>query len=118
MVRKQVKNILQRKGPSKSNRKVIFEELRDSNLPPHEKEIQRLTEEGLILLGAGSETTAQTLSVMTFHLLDSPAILRRLKDELVQAIPDPNTSLPWHKLEQLPFLVSIPPAQGFLGRWR
>ncbi|MCJ1245681.1 hypothetical protein MMC30_002885 [Trapelia coarctata] len=106
-VRKLVRGVLQRKGSSKSDRRSILEEIRDSDLPPSEKEVQRLTDEGVILLGAGSETTAQTLSVLTYHLLDNPDILRRLKDELVQAMPDPSISLPWHKLEQLPFLRAV-----------
>ena len=107
MVARLVTDVLQHKGPSKPDRKTILEVLRDSDLPPREKEVRRLMEEGTILLGAGAETTAQTLSVLTFHLLDNPSILRRLKAELVQAMPDPDVSLPWHKLEQLSFLVSV-----------
>jgi cytochrome P450 len=89
---------------SKNGHKTIFQELRDSDLPPAEKTVQRLMDEGLILIGAGGETTAQTLSVLTFHLLQNPDFLRRLTEELHQAIPDPQNIPPWQKLEQLPLL--------------
>jgi len=87
--------------------KTIFEELRESTLPPQEKTIDRLMDEGLILIGAGGETTAQTLAVLTFHLLNNPDKLEKLRKELVKAMPDRNVLLPWQKLEQLPYLVSI-----------
>lgn len=105
VVRNLVIDVLQRTDTAKPDRKTILEAIRDSGLPAPEKGVQRLTDEGVILLAGGAETTAQTLAVLTFHLLDNPDILRRLKDELTQAMPDANVPLPWHKLEQLPFLV-------------
>lgn len=52
-----------------SSHQSIFHELRDSSLSPHEKTIERLCDGGRILTGAGSETTARTLAVVTFYLL-------------------------------------------------
>ena len=85
--------------------KTIFEELRDSDLPPQEKTIERLMDEGFILVGAGGETTAQTLTVLTFHLLNNHEILLELRAELDSIMPDPESSVPWQTLEQLPLLV-------------
>jgi cytochrome P450 len=48
----------------------IFHELRDSSLPPSEKTVERLCDEGQLLTGAGSETTAKTLTTATFYRLE------------------------------------------------
>ncbi len=97
----------EREASSKNpRRKTIFEELRDSNLPPDQKAVDRLKEEGFILVLAGGDTSAKVLTTLTYHLLSNPNILRRLKAELVKAMPDPNASLPAIKLEQLPYLVN------------
>ena len=68
-------------------------------------------DEGFILVGAGGETTAQTLAVLSFHLLKNPEVLKRLRAELVEAMPDSSISISWQQLEQLPYLVSIRPTQ-------
>lgn len=90
---------------SKSTQRTIFEELRDSDLPPEEKSISRLTAEALTLIGAGSETTATTLATLTFHLLSTPRVLQKLTAELDAAIPDVRSPPPLQELEQLPYLV-------------
>jgi len=89
---------------NKSGNKNIFQELRDSGLPPAEKTVHRLMDEGLILIGAGGETTAQTLAVLTFHLLQHPSFLKKLVKELREAIPDRQSHPPWQTLERLPLL--------------
>ena len=83
---------------------TIFHELLESNLPPQEKELQRLGDEAQTVLGAGLETTAWTLTVATFHILNNPQILKTLRDELQQAIPNPSDVLDWQHLEKLPHL--------------
>jgi cytochrome P450 len=84
--------------------RTIFHELRDSDLPEQEKTVDRLCDEGQILSGAGSETTAKTLSTATFYLLNNKETLRALKRELTEVVPDADT---WSKLTQLPYLVRI-----------
>ena len=106
-VRKQVEKVLVRKRDPQKMHKTIFEELRDSSLPPQEKTIERLMDEGFILVGAGGESTAQTLAVLTFHLLNNPGVLRELRAELDEIMPHPESSVPWQTLEQLPFLVRL-----------
>lgn len=54
-------------------------------------------------MGAGGETTAQTLGVLFYHLLDNPDILERIKRE-VAGLGD-NEDITWAGLEKLPFLV-------------
>ena len=94
------------KDAEKTSYKNIFEELIDSDIPPQEKTINRLNQEGFALILAGGDTSSQTLAYISFHLLDNPEILKQLKQELCVAIPDPDFPLKWQELEQLPFLVS------------
>lgn len=61
----------------------------------------------MIIVGAGTATSAWTLSVATYYLLASPRILTTLKAELKAAIPDPNASVPIEVLEKLPYLIAI-----------
>ena len=93
-----------KRDPQKMH-KTIFEELRDSDLPRQEKTIERLMDEGLILVGAGGETTAQALTVLTFHLLNNRENFLELRAELDRIMPDPESSVSWQTLEQLPLLV-------------
>jgi cytochrome P450 len=58
---------------------------------------------------AGTLTTAWALDVIMFWLLSQPETLFKLKQELRQAIPDPNDIgiLPLPTLEQLPYLSAV-----------
>lgn len=103
-IRKEVEDTLARKSEEKKSHRTIFQELRDSSLPPQEKTVERLMDEGFILVGAGGETTAQTLAVLTYHLLSNPDALAKLTKELNDAIPNPQSPPSWQKLEQLPYL--------------
>jgi hypothetical protein len=86
---------------------TVFHELPESNvLPAREKRLNRLVQEGQIIVSAGTETTSWCLSIITFHLLSNPAILERLRRELEEAIPDLEKLVPVEKLEQLPYLTA------------
>ena len=93
-------------SPEKKSHKTIFESLLGSDLPPQEKTVDRLKEEGYVILLAGSDTVAETLTVLSYHLLANSEILRRLKRELTEAIPDPEVHPSWQMLQSLPLLVS------------
>ncbi len=88
--------------------RTIFHALRDSNLPDDEKTLQRLCDEGEILTGAGSETTAQTSTRILFYLKHVPETLIKLREELDQAIPNASVVPPWSDLQKLPYLVKTP----------
>ncbi|KAH8746536.1 cytochrome P450, partial [Diaporthe sp. PMI_573] len=67
----------------------IFREILNSRtLPAGEKALSRLSAEAMALLSAGTETTAWTLSIVTFHVLSKPEVLARLSAEVGQAFPD------------------------------
>lgn len=87
---------------------TIFHEMLGSKvLPPEEKTVQRLAQEGQILVQGGTLTTSWTLAVATFHLLDKPEMLKRLRDELVKVIPDSNSVVPLAELEGMPYFRAV-----------
>jgi cytochrome P450 len=79
----------------------------ESDLPPSEKTLFRLAGEAATLIGAGSETTAWALSVLTVRLLENPEILKKVEGELNSIVKDP-TSLPkWSELEKLVYFGAV-----------
>jgi cytochrome P450 len=92
--------------------KTIFHDILLADIPESEKQTRRLADEAMVLLIAGMETTAQTLTALTYHLLTNPPILRRLKIELELAIPDPSQLPTAAKLDNLPYLVRCLPSHS------
>ncbi|WQF83044.1 Putative cytochrome P450 [Colletotrichum destructivum] len=87
---------------------TIFHEMLSSRLlPPREKTVSRLGQDGQILVQGGTLTTSWTLSLAVFHLLNRPSTLRRLRDELFAAIPDRDAVVPLAELENLPYLRGV-----------
>lgn len=86
-------------------------------MPAEELSLTRLQHEAISLIGAGVETTSRALSVGSFHILENPIILARLRDELITAIPDPETPPPLEVYEKQPYLSAcieegtLPPAK-------
>lgn len=77
------------------------------NLPESEKVTDRLLDEARVLIGAGTDTTASTLAALTYHILANPEILKRLKAELVEAMPDTEAMPESARLEALPYLTAV-----------
>lgn len=71
--------------------------------------INEITEEALILEGAGTDSTAQALEAATFYILNDPVVTARLKEELIKAIPDPKNLPPLPKLKEIKYLVRLLP---------
>ncbi|KAJ8116515.1 hypothetical protein OPT61_g2076 [Boeremia exigua] len=86
------------------DRPTVFNDLLASSLPGNEKTIDRLSGEAFSLTGAGTETTAWTLSVITFYVLSQPAVYGKLMEEL-ESIDLNDAS--WHVLEKLPYLNAV-----------
>ena len=87
--------------------KTVFNSLFTSDLPPEELSVTRVQQEAAGLVGAGIETSKSTLSLASFYILDNPEILRRLRKELTDAIPDVTNPPPLSTLERLPYLTAI-----------
>ncbi|KAK1783780.1 cytochrome P450 [Copromyces sp. CBS 386.78] len=88
---------------------TIFHSLLTSDaLPPSEKTIPRIADEGHVLIQGGALTVAWALAIATFHLLHQrDTTLRKLQAELRAAIPDPSESTPLATLERLPYLKAV-----------
>lgn len=89
----------------KEPHKNIFATLADAKLPAEERSLNRLEEEGFVLLVAGTETTAHCLSVTMFYILNTPDIHRELLQELKTVMPEGTERPALHTLESLPLLV-------------
>jgi cytochrome P450 len=98
-------------GEARSNEKIakqtIFQDIIQSNLPPSEKTPARLSAEANLLQIAGTETTARTLAVLMFHLIDNPAVLSRLRMEIASRTPTSSSGLRLAELEAIPYFVSL-----------
>lgn len=68
-----------------------------------------LAADAVLMFGAGTDTTAHTLVVGTWHILNEPRILQTLNHELRQAMPNRDDTLDWATLENLPYLVRTHP---------
>lgn len=99
-------------GYKTADYRTIFHELLNSDISPEEKSLWRLREEGQGLVTAGQLTTTHFLKRTSFHILDNPDILHKLKSELASAIPDPEKLPPLQQLEQLPYLSAVV-SEGF-----
>jgi cytochrome P450 len=105
LMRREILDSLAEKKPTNS-KAVIVEALKDPNIPPQEKTIDRLQDEGTTIIFAGTETTARALSVMMFHLLHNKSLLMKLREEL-NALPSVEEyTYSCTQLETLPYLVS------------
>ncbi|KAL9078820.1 MAG: hypothetical protein Q9157_002261 [Trypethelium eluteriae] len=91
----------------KPKRPTVFHGILDSDTDPREKSILRLMDDGISIIGAGVLTTADTLRIITFHILNRPEVLTQLQAELDAAIPDPTTSASLRLVEQLPYLSAV-----------
>ncbi|ROV89865.1 hypothetical protein VPNG_10245 [Cytospora leucostoma] len=90
------------------SRKAIFHDLLLSEtLPPSEKTVERLAQDGQVLVQGGTLTTSNALCIAVFHLLDQPDCLRKLRDELYSAIPHPSTTVTIAELQNLPYLGAV-----------
>lgn len=89
------------------NGTTVFGALLKSDLPPSEKALQRMTEEGFSLFVAGTETVSWTLSVITYHLLSKPHLLQKVTAEVSQVSTGEGEVPSWTELEKLPYLTAV-----------
>ena len=104
---KQIREILtgQNVDVKEVSHKTVFEEILESKLPACENSEPRLQHEATSLIGAGFETTRWALTVSCYHIVANPDIHNRLREELYDAIPDPEKIPTWGELSKLPFLT-------------
>ena len=104
-IRQQVEEVLHNKiGAEDKPASSIFSELRDNRtLPEAERSADRLTDEATLLVMAGTESPAKTLSIAQYYLLANPKMLQRLRAEL-SVIP---TEASITTLLSLPYLSAV-----------
>ena len=107
-MRKQIQDIIddRNQGYKDAAHSTVFKELLQSDLPPQEKSIERLQDEGVTLVGAGQETVKASLTIATFYLLQNPTVLKTLREEILTIFPDPANPPELRNLEQLPYLTA------------
>ncbi|KAI9875931.1 MAG: hypothetical protein M1830_007737 [Pleopsidium flavum] len=91
----------------RSRNSTIFHVLLNKDIPPSERTLQRLSQEAISLVAAGSLTTSHALKTITYHILANPPVLHKLTTELKHAIPDPTVPTSLTQLEQLPYLTAV-----------
>ncbi|KAL8799393.1 MAG: hypothetical protein Q9182_005935 [Xanthomendoza sp. 2 TL-2023] len=90
--------------------KNILHGLINSDLPDSEKTSSRLRQEARIQVNIHKDLTqspATTLACIIYRLLSNPSALVRLRNELIAAIPDPNTLPTGAQVEHLPYLGAV-----------
>ncbi|KAF2690140.1 cytochrome P450 [Lentithecium fluviatile CBS 122367] len=88
----------------------IFRAVMDSpKLPPDERSVDRVAQDAQMLLMAGTLTQASILEHLMYWMVDNPDVLRKLKEELRNAMPsiDDVGKVPLTKLESLPYLTAV-----------
>jgi hypothetical protein len=111
-VKNNAKSQCDRGGSDMSN--VFSTILSSDSLPPSEKAAGRIAQEGVVLVAAGSETTARTMTTAIYFVLkDTHGLQARLEEELQRAIPDPSSRPTLAQLQSLSWLVR--PFDIFLG---
>lgn len=89
---------------SPTEKEAVYESvLVNESLPPQERTLTRLEQEGALLALAGTESPALSLSIIFYHLLANPSILYRLRAEL-ESVP---VDASWSQLEKLPYLMAV-----------
>jgi cytochrome P450 len=85
--------------------RTLFDALTADSVPKEERTVNRLEDEASVLFGAGTETTARTLSIAAFYLAKNRTLLEKLRGELKLVMPSPGSKPTWSQLEKLPLLV-------------
>ncbi|KAJ5281486.1 cytochrome P450 [Penicillium angulare] len=87
-----------------TEKEAVYESvLLNESLPPQERTLTRLEQEGALLALAGTESPSLSLSIIFYHLLANPSILDRLRTQL-ETVP---VDASWTQLEKLPYLMAV-----------
>jgi cytochrome P450 len=94
-------------GDPKPEHSSIFHHLLRSDLPEFEKHASRLSAETVVILGGGSINPSATLTLITFYILSSPNIRKRLTEALEAVTAGfPERFPTWAEFEKVPYLVA------------
>ena len=103
---RQVKIAVDRQGvpPDGHSPSILDAVVRSPELAQSDKKVGRVLEEARNTVGAGTETTASTLTAMTYYVLANPSVFQKLKKELHKAADGSTDLLDLKTLDRLPYL--------------
>jgi len=91
--------------PLSNNKESVFHHLLASDIPESEKSTARLQAESMVILIAGTVTSAHTLSMIVYHVLSDPRKEKRLREDLREVMACyPAQNPRWVDLEKIPYL--------------
>lgn len=103
------------KWDAEEKKSVIVSSLNDESIPPAERTVDRLVDEGTVILLAGTDTSSRSLAITMFYLLSNPDCLARMRDELESSLQlNKDHVYPLAQLEKLPYLVCLIFIFGFI----
>ncbi|KAF2111418.1 cytochrome P450 [Lophiotrema nucula] len=92
---------------SEYGHRTIFHEMFESTVLREEEKLPfRMMGDASVFLGAGTETTARTLSVTIYYLLTQKRCGDKLRAELRTVLPSKDTKVTLPQLEALPYLTA------------
>lgn len=91
----------------KVHKTIFYELLNSDSLPPEEKSFHRIYADVNNVVAAGTETTAHTMRVITYHLCQNPDMLQKLRAELKSVDLSSKNTRKLIELERLPYLFAI-----------
>ncbi|KAF3402712.1 Trichodiene oxygenase [Talaromyces pinophilus] len=96
------------KWDAEEKKSVIVSSLNDESIPPAERTVDRLVDEGTVILLAGTDTSSRSLAITMFYLLNNPHCLARMRHELETSLPlNKGHVYPLAQLEKLPYLTGV-----------
>ena len=101
---------------AKQQHPTLLHSIVNADIPQKEKSIDRITQEAVTVIGAGTEAAAGPMAEMIFGLLSKPKKALRLKEELNALEPNRTTYLTYDMVQTLPYLSAVI-SEGFrLGK--
>ncbi|PIG81948.1 cytochrome P450 [Aspergillus arachidicola] len=95
------------KANSKPGSGTLIDTLAAPSMPEHMRSAHRLMNEGFALVIGGTETTARSLALGAWHLFTREDIRNKLREELKQVMPTPDSQPTWNDLEKLPYMSGV-----------
>ncbi|KAJ2907247.1 hypothetical protein MKZ38_006541 [Zalerion maritima] len=96
-----------------AERTTIFHELMHPHAggmdraPEEVPSVQDLAGEAFTFTTAAADTTGNAINMACYNVVTRPGMLRRLREEVVEAYPDPDADMDSSVLEKLPFLAGV-----------
>ncbi|KAL8927926.1 MAG: hypothetical protein Q9172_001152, partial [Xanthocarpia lactea] len=102
------KDLTEGNKPTSQMQKSVFHDMiSNPAVRPQEKTTDHLVVESVSVIAAGMNTTAFCLAIITYHLLQNPDTLARLRDELATVAHLNDGKPSWQTLEKLPYLRAV-----------